>query len=145
VNRQLAVAGVVGSAVLALDLITKAMFDRWSCGDVICPLRNDELMLGVVGGTTAQVLAASFIGLALFGLWYRVASRRVRIPAVAVTLVIAGVIGNLIDRIWLGSVRDFLAFPGNTVVNVADLALVAGLVIAVATVIAGLVSRSPAN
>lgn len=134
-------AAIVGVAVLALDQISKAGFADWPCEDVICPLRNDELMLGVAGGTTLQVTVASVAALAMFWLWIGIASRYAVIPAVASALVIAGVVGNLLDRILIGSVRDFLAFPRNTVVNVADLALAAGLLIAVAAFLWGFISR----
>lgn len=128
------VAWGIGLSALALDQLTKAAFQSWPCGDVICPLRNDDLMLGVVGGTASQVLAASIVGLGLFALWVRVAKRRATIPVVAIALVVSGVIGNLIDRLFVGSVRDFLAFPGNTVVNVADLVLAGGLLVAVRSI-----------
>lgn len=144
-RRHQIVAWAIGLSALALDQLTKATFESSSCGDVICPLRNDELMLGVVGGTTTQVLAASVVGLALFWLWVRVANRRAAIPVVASALVVSGVVGNLIDRVFLGSVRDFLAFPGNTVVNVADLALAVGLLVAVGALIVGLVTKPSAH
>ena len=35
--------------------------------------------------------------------------------------------GNVIDRVRLGSVRDFLVVPG-AIINVADLAVAAGVV-----------------
>ena len=130
-------------AVLVLDQVTKAWTADASCGDVICPLRNDELMLGIIGGTTTQVILASAAGLMLFGVWVALARRRATIPAVAIVLVVVGVVGNLIDRLLLGSVRDFLAFPGNTVVNFADLALAIGLLGAVGSLILGLVRGAP--
>lgn len=69
--------------------------------------------------------------------WWNKLLQRPTIPVVATALIVSGVVGNLIDRVFLGSVRDFLAFPGNTVANVADLALAAGLLGAVAALIVG--------
>ena len=53
--------------------------------------------------------------------------------AVALALVFGGAIGNLIDRLWLGKVRDFIfvfyktdIFPA--IFNVADIALVVGVI-----------------
>ncbi len=53
--------------------------------------------------------------------------------AVALALVFGGAIGNLIDRIWLGKVRDFIFVLYNTdifpaIFNVADIALVVGVI-----------------
>ena len=42
-------------------------------------------------------------------------------------LVIGGMVGNILDRIVLGSVRDFLVTPW-VICNVADLAIAGGLV-----------------
>jgi hypothetical protein len=58
---------------------------------------------------------------------------------VATAMIVAGILGNVIDRLVLGSVRDFLAFPGNTVVNVADIALVVGISMAGIAVAAAVV------
>lgn len=53
--------------------------------------------------------------------------------AVALALVFGGAIGNLIDRLWLGKVRDFIYVFYNTdifpaIFNVADIALVVGVI-----------------
>ena len=103
-NGRLAVGVGVGAVVLAFDQVTKEVFESRPCGDVIYPLRNDELMLGVVGATTTQVLAASVISLALFWHSLRVASRRATVPSFAPALVVSGTIGNLIDRVFRADV-----------------------------------------
>lgn len=41
-------------------------------------------------------------------------------------LIMGGAIGNLIDRIWLGYVRDFFDFRIWPVFNIADMAIVCG-------------------
>lgn len=54
---------------------------------------------------------------------------------VGFTLILAGGIGNLIDRLWKGSVTDFMVMgwgPLHTgVFNVADVAIVVGLIVIV--------------
>ena len=60
---------------------------------------------------------------------------RFGISIVMPALVAGGTIGNTLDRIRLGSVRDFLVLPW-AIVNVADIAVavgVIGLAIALAT------------
>ncbi len=142
-ERSHAVAIAVGAGSLALDQATKAVFESWDCGDVICPLRNHELMLGIVGGSVLQVILASIAGLALFAGWVWLASKRAPIPAVAIALVVSGIVGNLVDRLALGSVRDFFDFPGNTVINVADVSLIVGVLIAVGALIVGMARDRP--
>ena len=53
---------------------------------------------------------------------------RLRISPLIPGLVIGGMVGNILDRIVLGSVRDFLVTPW-VICNVADLAIVGGLVV----------------
>ncbi|KXG75972.1 signal peptidase II [Thermotalea metallivorans] len=44
-------------------------------------------------------------------------------------MITGGAIGNLIDRIWLGYVRDFFDFRIWPVFNIADMAIVCGAVL----------------
>ncbi len=53
--------------------------------------------------------------------------------AISLSLTFGGALGNLIDRIWLGKVRDFIFLFYNTnifpaIFNVADICLVVGVV-----------------
>ena len=59
-----------------------------------------------------------------------------RLPAsvlIAVTMLVSGGVGNLIDRIFFGSVTDFLYFDFKIfhtgIVNVADMAITAGFIL----------------
>ena len=61
------------------------------------------------------------------------------VPGWAAALVIGGALSNLLDRILLGSVRDFI-LVGPVVFNAADLAVVAGLAVVLIT---GRPPRSP--
>lgn len=47
----------------------------------------------------------------------------------SLTLIIAGAIGNLIDRIQFGYVRDFFDFRVWPVFNIADMAIVCGAIL----------------
>jgi len=128
-------APAVGLLVLALDQVSKAAAHTvTACTELFCPLRNDELLFGLSPGSRSLVLAWSIAGLLLFYAWVRVASRRCTVPTIPIALVVAGVTGNLIDRLTLGYVRDFLGLPG-TIVNVADLALALGMLLAAATIL----------
>lgn len=78
-----------------------------------------------------------------FGVGFFIARRRVssHIERLGVALVLAGAAGNLIDRIRLGYVVDFLRVPHWPVFNVADMAIVAGMGLLIWTFTA---ARSPA-
>jgi signal peptidase II len=76
---------------------------------------------------TALALAVS----AVIVMWLRKETRT--LPALALTLVLGGAIGNVIDRIWLGKVIDFLLvywkdwyYPA---FNVADSAITCGAIL----------------
>ncbi len=60
-----------------------------------------------------------------------------RIEAIGIGLIIGGAIGNAIDRIWHGAVFDFVHFHVGDfswyVFNVADAAIVIGVILMVAS------------
>jgi lipoprotein signal peptidase len=127
--------GVCGAVVVIVDQLTKLATRSADCGPVICPLHNDALFLGIGGGSGISVLTTGLGGLALFILWVRFARRYTVVPAVAVAIVAAGIVANTMDRLTLGAVHDFLAVPGGVVVNLADVAIVGGLLACVASVV----------
>jgi signal peptidase II len=50
-------------------------------------------------------------------------------------LQLGGVVGNLIDRLAVGHVTDFISIRGLPVMNLADIALYVGLLILAASVL----------
>jgi lipoprotein signal peptidase len=122
---------VAAGSLVAADQLSKLVTSSVACGPRVCPVRNDALMLGVGHGPTAQVVLIGLAGLIAFGLWVVAVSRRAPLPQLAVVLVVAGIVGNLVDRVVLKSVRDFLAIPGGVVLNVADVAVVVGVLVCV--------------
>lgn len=106
------------------------MFDLtmlWNRGMSFGALQSDGIMRWVL---VVATLAIS-IG---FAIWLAQATRRV--TAFALTLVIGGAIGNVIDRVRFGAVVDFFNFSGiwppyffNYVFNVADAAITVGAVL----------------
>lgn len=50
------------------------------------------------------------------------------VPLVFLGILLGGAMGNLVDRIWLGFVRDWLLLFGRSAVNVADGLIVIGFV-----------------
>lgn len=123
-----------GAGLVVVDQLSKLAASRNTCGELICPLHNEALFLGLGAGSGVSVVATGTVGLALFVAWVRAARRRGAVPMLAIASVFAGIIANAIDRVTLGFVRDFLAIPGGVVINVADVAVVVGLLVCVASV-----------
>lgn len=126
------------TALVATDQLSKLAASSRACGPVICPLHNEALFLGLGRGSGVNAIATGFAGLAVFIVWVHVARRHAAVPSVAVAFVAAGIVANTIDRVTLGFVRDFLLIPGGVVINVADIADVAGLLACVASVMSAL-------
>jgi len=94
-------------------------------------VRNMGAAFGIFPGRQPVfALTSAVVLLVLWAYWRR--SRPDSVPlVVAISLIASGALGNLIDRVWLGRVTDFLAttFMDFPVFNVADSAISVGTVI----------------
>jgi signal peptidase II len=134
----------VAAAALFADQLTKALVVReLALGeevDVLGPLaihhvRNTGIAFGLFSGWAGVV---TLLGAAAVGwmVWYfaRAGSRHPILP-VALGLLIGGSAGNLVDRIRLGHVTDFLDVPYWPAFNLADTFIVAGVAILLAALV----------
>jgi signal peptidase II len=84
-------------------------------------------MGGAFGRWGLSVLAIIIVIVLFF--WLRKAGRR--LPAIGLGLVIGGALGNVIDRVRLGAVADFLLLHWNAyywpAFNIADCAITLGV------------------
>ncbi len=115
--------------VLAADQLTKSAVSR--LGDQhpawLLPVRNRGLGLELVTVDRWIEVCLMAAGLAA-AVWLLIrAAERGRAPIYAVALVLGGAAGNLMDRLLLGSVRDFLPVAHLVVINLADVAIIAGV------------------
>lgn len=78
------------------------------------------------GGGLAFTIIAVLVSVSII-LFYRRAAERSRLLAVALGLVLGGAVGNLIDRVRLGYVVDFIDLRWWPVFNLADSAIVVGV------------------
>ncbi len=98
---------------------------------------NTGVSFGLFGGDTAwKPWALSFVALAVSAaLLYWLLRESGRYLAIAVGLIVGGAMGNVIDRLRLGAVTDFLDFHLGTwhwpAFNLADSAITVGVVILV--------------
>jgi signal peptidase II len=127
-TARVIVGGVV--ALIAVDLATKLVAPAFSSGSpngLIVPLRNPEFSLGTASAAFGVMLALATLGIAAAALVTVRPALRGELPAWIPICVVGGALGNLVDRAAFGSVHDFIAL-GWIVVNVADIAVVAGLI-----------------
>jgi signal peptidase II len=99
-------------------------------------VRNTGVAFGVLGGGGALVYVLE--GVALAALIAYLAARPARpwlwLPT---GMLLGGAIGNLVDRITLGSVIDFIKLPDWPAFNVADMSITFGVIILVLVVEGG--------
>lgn len=146
-KKKLAILGTLLSVVLVLDIWTK----RWAL-EALAGGRRIDLFGGLVPLTLAYNRGAAFgisigddprwffvpvtvLALALLAVLYVQAHRSDHLRLLSLALVMAGAIGNLIDRLrWERGVVDFvgpldLGFMHWPIFNVADMAISCGAVL----------------
>jgi len=142
-RRNLLWALVLAVIVLAVDQITKSIVTaeivRGERVDVIGPLQftltyNDGIAFGLAGGGGIFVILLSVIALVALGVFVGSAPERTG-TWVAGGLILGGAVGNLIDRVRIGHVTDFVLLPNWPAFNLADCAITVGVVILALTLI----------
>jgi signal peptidase II len=130
-------------AVVALDQALKVFVDRLIPGGASIPLippvlfltnvRNPGIAFSALPGIPLIVPAAIALTL-IFLLFYNKATWAQRPAAQSgIALLAGGAIGNLIDRVRLGAVIDYLDLRVWPVFNLADVAITVGAVLLVLT------------
>lgn len=95
--------------------------------------RNDGIAFGAFAGMPWVVFSLMAIALSVL-VWFYLHNRGRAGLWLATGLLLGGAIGNAIDRISLGYVRDFIEFPHFPSFNVADIAITFGVIVLVLTV-----------
>jgi signal peptidase II len=96
--------------------------------------QNTGAAFSIFFGRTEILAVVSIIGVILilaynFLMYRRFPFLNTRLNKVALGLILGGTVGNLIDRLWLHYVRDFLDIGPWPVFNVADSSTVVGVII----------------
>lgn len=139
--RNLTVLAIVVIVWLALDQLTKAWFNQLSVGSVtLSPIpqaidfvlvHNTGAAWGVFSNATS-ILAVVSVVVCIIVVVYLFASPNASLgTTIGLSLVVAGGIGNAIDRIANGYVIDFISFSfiDFPVFNIADIGVTCGLTI----------------
>jgi signal peptidase II len=141
--QWLALLAVAGSAILADQLTKYLVSSQLELGEevhVVGPfsihhLHNSGIAFGLFASATGIVIALTTIAVAWMLVFFaRSGSRHPILPA-ALGLVIGGSVSNLIDRLRLGHVTDFLDLRYWPAFNLADSFIVIGVAILLATLL----------
>jgi signal peptidase II len=135
--RWLVLCAAVALAVIALDQATKALVrSRLALGESwpegwelirISHITNTGAAFGMFrDATTILSIGALIAGLVIVVLIYRFAASH-RWYAICLSLILGGAAGNLIDRVRLGHVTDFINPIAYPAFNVADSSIVIGV------------------
>ncbi len=129
---------LTGAAIVALDQLTKALVGRLvPAGGVrpvipgllqLRPAENFGAAFGLLPHWTRFFIAIAVVAVALMAYCYRRLTWEHPGAKVGLTLAAAGAVGNLLDRLRFGYIRDFFDvrwYPA--IFNVADIAIVAGI------------------
>lgn len=127
------------ATVIVLDQITKAIvrgsLDRGeSWPDADWPVRiryvtNTGAAFGILQDQTTFLIVMALIGLAAIYLYYRYPPFEHGVVPIAIGMMLGGAAGNLIDRIRLGRVTDFVDFRFWPAFNVADSSITIGILV----------------
>jgi signal peptidase II len=142
-NVRLALFLGAALVVVVLDQLTKSIVrsslelgESWPDADwplKIKHITNSGAAFGILEDQTAFLIVMACIGLGAIYLYYRNPPFDHWIASVAIGMMLGGAAGNLIDRIRVGEVTDFIDLDRYPAFNVADSAIFLG----VATIIIG--------
>ncbi len=141
-------AGTIFVAILLLDLLTKEFIIKGlipNVGDAVDVIpkfinfvyvKNTGAAWGMLAGRPIFLIVISLLVLGLLLAYYilrikKLGGKTSVLFGISVGLIVGGCLGNMIDRIFLGYVRDFIDFQfmNFPVFNFADLALTIGTII----------------
>ena len=90
---------------------------------------NTGSAFGIFQGQNTPLIFVSFAGILILALIYRSQARPSNLLRFSLALQLGGAFGNLLDRVRLGHVTDFIDIGPWPVFNLADASIVTGLVI----------------
>jgi signal peptidase II len=149
-TRQWTAFGLVVLAAVAADQLTKRLVARHvALGeevDIVGPVtihhvQNSGIAFGLFASATTAVIVLTSVALIwMLGFFARSGARHPVLP-VALGLVAGGSVSNLVDRVRLGHVTDFLDVRFWPAFNLADSFIVVGVVVLLGVLV--LAERSP--
>ena len=129
---------VVAAAAIAADQVTKQVVGRTlalgESVDIVGPfsihhVQSSGIAFGLFASRTGLVVGVTAVAVGLMLWFFARSGRRHPVLPVALGLVLGGSIANLIDRVRLGHVTDFLDLVAWPAFNLADTFIVVGVAI----------------
>jgi len=144
-NRRHSLLSIAAVAlvVLVADQVTKEIINstltRGEQIEVAGPLSltltyNDGIAFGLASGAGIWVIVLAMVALVALGAFIASAPDRLT-TWLSGGLILGGAVGNLVDRVRLGHVTDFVLISGWPAFNVADSAITVGVILLAWTVI----------
>ncbi len=127
---------VVAAATVVADQLTKwVVSGRLELGDGVAILgpfsihhvQNTGIAFGLFSDSTSVVIVLTTAAVAAMTVFFAHSAQRHPLLPVALGLVMGGSISNLVDRVRLGHVTDFLDFDYWPAFNLADTFIVVGV------------------
>ena len=143
-SAQWAALLVVAVAAIVADQLTKQIVGRTlAVGErveiagpfAIRHVENSGIAFGFFASRTTIVIAVTAIAVAAMLWFFARSGRRHPILPVGLGLVLGGSLANLIDRLRLGRVTDFLDFDAWPAFNLADTFIVVGVAVLFGTLV----------
>ncbi len=94
---------------------------------VLTYTQNTGAAFGIFSSSTLALTIVSLLFIAVLFFYDAVYKEKNMLYTIAFSLIIGGAIGNVIDRIFLGYVRDFVWMFSSFVCNIADICLSVGV------------------
>lgn len=138
---------IISTIVLIIDQITKSMAQIYSVNISLIGnffrlsyYQNTGAAWSILEGRQTLLIVISLIMLVLvFNMMYSYENNKLNNTAFG--LLVGGILGNLIDRIFNGYVRDFLEFNifgyNFPIFNIADMGIVIGVILVLLSTIKG--------
>ena len=136
-RRRLAPFVAIAFAVVVADQATKALVRAWlAVGEgwpgrdgllQIAHVENSGAAFGILQGAGPFLLVTTLIGVAAVAAYLLLAPPAGRLYMLGLALVLGGAVGNLIDRAARGTVTDFIDPTHYPAFNLADSAIVLGV------------------
>lgn len=132
VKNRLILISIITASIIALDQITKYLLTNINYKILpffqLLYVKNTGAAFGILQNSS---LALFFLGIMIIGLvlFYLDKIPNTKSHNIILGIILGGAIGNLIDRIIFGYVRDFIFISKFPVFNIADSAISIGLII----------------
>ena len=133
------ILGVVVALILVADLVSKYIASQKLGTESVTIIphlidfkftTNRGAAWGIMEGRQAFLIFLAVLFVAVFVWYYIKEKHKTWLLTISVGLLMAGCLGNMIDRIFLGYVRDFIMFDfwkSFPIFNFADIALCVGV------------------